>query len=90
MLARRNQPITTPGRRRMLQDEYLRMLGGIKAMLAGRPGTQLLVIEHRHAISDALATARSVNTFLGGGLDEPKMAAAVEPALHRNRAGDSG
>jgi hypothetical protein len=90
MLARRNQPIATPARRQMLKNEYLRMLGRLKAMLAERPQTQLLVIEHRHAISDALATARSVNAFLGGGLDEGKMAAAIDPALHRNRAGDSG
>jgi len=27
-----------------------------------------------------------VNAFLGGGLDVVKMAAAVDPALHRNRA----
>jgi predicted AlkP superfamily phosphohydrolase/phosphomutase/tetratricopeptide (TPR) repeat protein len=90
MLARRNQPAATPARRQMLKHEYLRMLGRLKAMLAERPQTQLLVIEHRHAISDALATARSVNAFLGGGLDEAKMAAAIDPALHRNRASDSG
>jgi hypothetical protein len=90
MLARRNQPAATPARRQMLKHEYLRILGRIKVMLAERPRTQLLVIEHRHAMSDALATARSVNAFLGGGLHEAKMAAAVEPALHRNRAGDSG
>jgi hypothetical protein len=66
MLARRNQPApATPERRRMLKDEYARMLGRVKAMLAGRPGTQLLAIEHRDAISNALAAAGRVNDFLG-------------------------
>jgi predicted AlkP superfamily phosphohydrolase/phosphomutase/tetratricopeptide (TPR) repeat protein len=86
MLVRRNQPAAaTPERRRMLKDEYARMLGRVKAMLAGRPGTQLLAIEHRDAISNALAAAGRVNDFLGGGLDVGKMAAAIEPRLYRNR-----
>src|SRR5580658_2512109 len=86
MLARRNQaPAATPERRQMLKDEYARMLGRVKAMLARRPGTRVLVIEHRDAISDARATAEKVNQFLGGGLDVAKMAAAIDPRLHRNR-----
>jgi predicted AlkP superfamily phosphohydrolase/phosphomutase/tetratricopeptide (TPR) repeat protein len=90
MLVRRNQPLAaTPERRRMLKDEYLRTLGRVKAMLAQRPGTQVLVIEHRNAISDSLVTAEKVNRFLGGGLDVMKMAAAIDPTLHRNRAGNS-
>lgn len=80
---------TTPERRQMLKDEYLRTLGRVKAMLTRRSGTQLLVIEHRTAISDSLATAERINNFLGGGLDVGKMAAAVEPTLHRNRARNS-
>ena len=73
----------------MLKDEYARTLGRVKAMLARRPATQLLVIEHSDAISDPLVTAEKVNRFLGGGLDVAKMAAAVDPTLHRNRAGIS-
>ena len=90
MLVRRNQPLAaTPERRRMLKDEYLRTLCRVKAMLARRPNTQLLVVEHRQTISDSLATAGKVNGFLGGGLDVAKMAAAIDPTLHRNRAGSS-
>jgi predicted AlkP superfamily phosphohydrolase/phosphomutase/tetratricopeptide (TPR) repeat protein len=86
MLVRRNRPMAaTPERRRMLKDEYVRTLGRVEAMLARRPGTQLLVIEHRHAISDSLVTAKKVNKFLGGGLDVAKMAAAIDPTLYRNR-----
>jgi predicted AlkP superfamily phosphohydrolase/phosphomutase/tetratricopeptide (TPR) repeat protein len=87
MLVHRNQPLAaTPERRRMLKDEYARTLGRVKAMLARRPRTQLLVIEHSRAISDSLVTAEKVNKFLGGGLDVAKMAAAIDPTLHHNRA----
>jgi predicted AlkP superfamily phosphohydrolase/phosphomutase/tetratricopeptide (TPR) repeat protein len=87
MLVRRNQPLAaTPERRRMLKDEYARTLGRVKAVLARRPGTELLVIEHGNAISDGLGTAEKLNRFLGGGLDVAKMAAAIDPTLHRKRA----
>lgn len=89
MLARRNQAATTPERRRMLKDEFARTLGRVKAMLARRSRTGLLVIEHRKAFSDPRATAEQVNQFLGGGLDVAKMAAAIDPALRRNRGGRS-
>ena len=91
MLVRRNQPLAaTADRRRMLKDEYLRILDRVKSMAARRPSTQLLVIEHRCAISDSLATAEKMNQFLGGGLDVAKMAAAIDPALYRNRVGSVG
>lgn len=87
MLLRRNQPLAAlPEHRRILKDEYRRTLEAAKAMLARRPDTQLLVIEHRIAISDALLVAERINAFLGGGLDRARMAAAIEPALHRHRA----
>jgi hypothetical protein len=91
MLVRRNQPLaTTPERRRMLKEEYARTLARAKALLARRPCTRLLAIEHSHAIADAFATAEKVNQFLDGGLDVARMAAAIDPALHRNRrAGNS-
>jgi predicted AlkP superfamily phosphohydrolase/phosphomutase/tetratricopeptide (TPR) repeat protein len=86
MLAHRNQPLAaTAERRRLLKGEYARTLGRLKAMLARRPCTQLLVIEHGRAISDALVTAEKVNQFLGGGLDVARMAAAIDPNLHRKR-----
>jgi predicted AlkP superfamily phosphohydrolase/phosphomutase/tetratricopeptide (TPR) repeat protein len=88
MLVRRNQALaaTTPERRRMLKNEYVRTLGRVKAMLARRPDTQLMVLEHREVICDPRASADRVNKFLGGKLDAGKMAAAIDPALHRNRA----
>ena len=87
MLARRNPAASAAlDRRRTLKSEYQRTLNRVKEMLAQRPGTELLVIEHGLTISDPLATAARINRFLGGGLDVPRMAVAIDPALHRNRA----
>jgi tetratricopeptide (TPR) repeat protein len=86
MLARRKQPLSaTPERRRMLKDEYLRTLARVKAMLARRPCTQLLVIEHSEALANPQAAAERLNDFLGGGLDAIKMAAAIDATLQRAR-----
>ncbi len=86
MLQRRNRPVSTPERRQLLKDEYVRTLGRVKAMLIRRPDTQLLVIEHSAVASGPLVAAGSINKLLGGGLDIGKMAAAVDPALYRKHA----
>jgi predicted AlkP superfamily phosphohydrolase/phosphomutase/tetratricopeptide (TPR) repeat protein len=91
MLVRRNRPLAAkPERRRMLKDEYGRTLSRVKAMLARRPATQMLVIDYRNAMADPAATAEKMNRFLGGGLDVAKMSAAIDPTLHRNRADTTG
>jgi len=90
MLVRRNQLLAaTPERRRMLREEYVRTLDRVKEMLRRRPATQLLVIEHSSVMTDPLIAAEKVNRFLGGGLDVAKMAAAIDPTLHRHRTGIS-
>ena len=87
MLVRRKQEIaSTPERRQMLKNEYARTVVRVKAALARRPGTQVLSVGYREAVSDATAVAERVSEFLGGGLDVGKMAASVDPGLHRNRA----
>lgn len=86
MLQHRGQHLDmAPERRRILKEEYARTLARVKSMLAGRPDTQLLVIDHGNLISHPQDTARKVNQFLGGKLKVEKMAAAIDPALHRNR-----
>ena len=87
MLIRRKQDIvTTPERRQLLKNEYARTTVRVKAMLARRPGTQVLSVGYRDAVADAAAVAEKLNVFLDGGLDIEKMAASVDPSLHRNRA----
>jgi hypothetical protein len=48
---------------------------------------QTLEVDYATVISDPRTTARDINAFLGGTLDEDAMAAAVDPSLHRNRGG---
>ena len=85
MLIRRSHPATPPEKRRLLAAEYARTLARMKTMLARRPDTGLLVVEHSALIHNPHAVGRKIDAFLGGGLDIPKMAAVVDPALHRNR-----
>ncbi|HTS78566.1 MAG TPA: tetratricopeptide repeat protein, partial [Bryobacteraceae bacterium] len=89
MLARRSEPAVGPERRQRLKQEYARTLDHVIRMLAHRPQTALLRIEHRCAISSPSVVAQSVNRFLGGNLDVTKMSAAIDPALYRNRSGTS-
>ncbi len=86
MLERRGQTHASLERRRILKDEYARATVRAKAMLGTRPLTQLLTVDHRSAISGPLATAQRISDFLGGGLDPATMAAAIDPALYRNRS----
>ena len=91
MLVSRKQPLAAPPQhRRLLKEEYSRILDRTKALLARRPHTQMLVLGYRDAISDSAVTAEQVNGFLSGGLDVARMAAAIDPGLYRNRAVTSG
>jgi len=87
MLERRSHgPDAAPELRQRLREEYVSILERVKASLAVRPATQLLVIRHADAMRDPRGTAQRLNQFLDGGLDTEKMAAAIDRALYRNRA----
>jgi hypothetical protein len=47
----------------------------------------VLRVPYASLVADPAAHAAAVNAFLGGALDEERMRAAVDPSLHRNRAG---
>jgi len=51
-----------------------------------RPNMEMLEVHYAEAIADPAGAARAVNAFLGDGLDEAAMAAAVSEKLYRNRA----
>jgi hypothetical protein len=50
------------------------------------PNFELLEVHYKATIQEPAATARAVNAFLGGRLDEAAMARAVDESLYRNRA----
>jgi len=87
MLLHRNQSAAaTPARRRALKAEYGRILDRVKSRLAQRPVTQVLVIDYAAVVADPARAAKALGEFLSGTADAAKMAAAVNPALYRNRA----
>lgn len=65
---------------------YTAQLAQIDRELASRPLTHVLRVPHRQLVTDPMPEVRKINEFLGGGLNESAMAAAVDPSLHRNRA----
>jgi hypothetical protein len=69
-----------------LMAVYDAQLKQVHAWLAARANFAVLSVKHADLIRDAAAQAREINLFLGGGLDEAAMSAAVDPSLHRNRA----
>ncbi len=58
----------------------------IKTILAAHD-VPFLEVSHRATLKDPAATAAAVHAFLGGVLDVAAMASAVDPTLHRERAG---
>lgn len=86
MLARNGQR-PTPRRQRQLAAAWLQQLERLRAELQARgDSVQVLSLAYRDAIADPAAAAARLNRFLGGGLDEAAMAAAIDPALHRQRS----
>jgi hypothetical protein len=70
-----------------LMAVYRQQLAGVEAWLAARPNFLVLRVPYASLVADPAAHAAAVNAFLGGALDEERMRAAVDPSLHRNRAG---
>ena len=51
-----------------------------------QPHMEMIEVHYAEAVADPAATARAVNSFLGGFLDEAAMASAVNERLYRNRS----
>ena len=71
---------------RPLAAAYLKQIEQVRELLAACPAdVQVLNVDYHRVLADPAAAAARVNAFLGGGLDEAAMAAAVAPQLHRER-----
>jgi hypothetical protein len=70
-------------------DRLIALLAGeleeTKKWLSEQPHVAVLAVRHRAVITNPTAQAREISDFLGGGLDEEAMAAAVDPSLYRHR-----
>jgi hypothetical protein len=85
MLERRGKTDTGGGDDRMA-GLFEKHLSKIQGFVESNPDMSLHVVEHREALEAPLRVASSLNSFLGGKLDEEAMARAVDRALHRNRS----
>ena len=85
MLERRGEPTD-----RVSDDELARLFSKhvqkVETWLRGQSNFSVLYIDYNKMLADPLPYVRQVNQFLGGALDEQKMAAMVDPTLYRNRA----
>lgn len=64
---------------------FIDQLERVERLLAGNPGFRVHGVSYPGLVADPAAEAGKINAFLGGALDEPAMAAAVDPALYRER-----
>jgi hypothetical protein len=84
MLIRRGKPAGE------VPDEQMAVILGkhlaaIEAWLDVQENFSVLYASYNQTLENPLETARSVNRFLGGHLDEQAMAAVVDPELYRQR-----
>lgn len=68
-------------------DAYMNHLAGVRVMVRKRDNVEMIEVRYDETVKDPAATARAVNTFLGGKLDEAKMKEAVDAELYRNKKG---
>lgn len=83
LVARGTQPDQT-------QDQHVRAVYGRHVddtlrLLRGRPWVSTLEVDYAEAVTNPRGTAERVTRFLRRKLDVDRMAAASDPALHRNR-----
>ncbi len=84
MLIRRGQaPDKVPDEK--MAAMYEKHLVKIDEWLKARPNMRVLDVTYNEALADASATARALNAFLGGTLDEAAMAGIVDAQLYRQR-----
>lgn len=70
----------------ILKEAYRNHIVSVRLACKKAPNFELLEVKYTDAIHDAPGTAKKVNAFLGGSLDEQKMAEMVDAKLYRNRA----
>jgi hypothetical protein len=64
-------------------------LRAAKDWLARQPNISVLAVPYAEVVHDPSKWSREVSCFLGAGLDETAMAAAVDPSLYRHHSGAS-
>ena len=73
----------------MMADAYMNHLASVRILSRKRDDFEMIEIRYDTAVKDAKTAAQQVNAFLGGKLDEAKMAQVVDAELYRNRKGST-
>jgi ElaB/YqjD/DUF883 family membrane-anchored ribosome-binding protein len=84
MLERTGQGVSE-GESAALKHRFAAHLDEVRAMLTRRRCFATLEVQYRDVLDDPRGAADRVARFLGTPLDVARMAAAVNPALHRSR-----
>jgi len=87
MVARLDQGDTAADAEAM-KEAYRNDIVRTRLLCRSRPNFELIEVHYKAAIEDPAAVSRTVNEFLGGGLDEAAMRAAIDASLYRNRRGE--
>jgi len=73
--------------REAMKEAYRNDIVRTRILCRKRQNFALIEIQYGATIEDPAETARRVNEFLGGRLDEAAMRKAVDDSLYRNRSG---
>ncbi len=84
MLERRGETSDTDDAE--LMEMYRSHLERVEFQLRYRPNFETLFLDYTDVLERPEREARRLNDFLGGSLDERRMALEVDPELYRNRA----
>jgi hypothetical protein len=76
----------TSADREAMKEAYRNDIVRTRLLCKNRPNFELIEIHYKATIETPAETARKVNAFLGGRLDEAAMHEAVDASLYRNRA----
>jgi len=68
-----------------MKEAYRNDIVRTRLLCKNRPNFELIEISYKSTVEDPEETARSVNAFVGGHLDEAAMRVAVDGSLYRNR-----
>ncbi|MBW1843813.1 MAG: sulfotransferase domain-containing protein [Deltaproteobacteria bacterium] len=69
-----------------MKEAYRNDIVRTRLLCKNRPNFELVEINYKNTVEDPVATAHSVNAFVGGHLDETAMREAVDSSLYRNRS----
>ena len=73
--------------REAMKEAYRNDIVRTRLLCRKRSNFEMIEIQYKATVEDPVETARRVNEFLGGRLDEAAMRRAVDESLYRNRVG---